>query len=381
MLFASLYSLVRLIIGLGTTRLASDAELNVEILALRHEVAILRRQVKRPDLFPVDRMILAAVARHLPAGRLMFSPSTLMRWHRELVRRKWAAFSRRPRHGRPPIPDEIQDLILTMAEDNPRWGERRIQGELLKLGLRVSNSTIRLVLRRRGVPGAPRRGGLTWSQFLRAQSSAIIAADFLVVNTALLGVLYALVFIEIKSRRVIFSACSYQPDSAWVCQQARNVCMELQDLEIRMSAIIHDRDSKFTSDFDAVFRGEGASVSRTPYRSPRANSFVERLIKTTRRECLDLLVIAGERHLTRVLTEFFDHYNHARPHRALELQPPDPVPVPSTGQIVRIDRLHGILKEYSRAAQSHSPERRSNRRATPQSTSDVSDGQTTVRFS
>lgn len=350
MLFASLYSLVRLIVGLGTIRLASDPELYAEVLALRHEVAILRRQVKRPDLFPVDRLILAAVARRLPSGRLLFSPSTLIRWHRELVRRKWAAFSRRPRRGRPPIPEEIRELILTMAKDNPRWGERRIQGELLKLGHRVSNSTIRLLLRRRGVPPALRRGGLTWRQFLRAQSSAIIAADFVVVDTALLSVLNALVFIEIKSRRVIFSACTYQPDSAWVCQQARNVCMELQDLELPISAIIHDRDSKFTSDFDAVFRGEGARVALTPYRSPRANSFVERLIKTTRRECLDLLVIAGERHLARVLIEFFDHYNHARPHRALDLRPPDPVPVLSTGQIVRIDRLHGIVKEYSRAA-------------------------------
>ena len=350
MLFASLYSLVRLIVGLGTIRLASDPELHAEVLALRHEVAILRRQVKRPDLFPVDRLILAAVARRLPSGRLLFSPSTLIRWHRELVRRKWAAFSGRPRRGRPPIPEAIGELILTMAKDNPRWGERRIQGELLKLGHRVSNSTIRLLLRRRGVPPALRRGGLTWRQFLRAQSSAIIAADFFVVDTALLGVLYALVFIEIKSRRVIFSACTDQPDSAWVCQQARNVCMELQDLELPIRAIIHDRDSKFTSQFDTVFTTEGSRVALTPYRSPRANSFVERLIKTTRRECLDLLVIAGERHLARVLTEFFDHYNHARPHRALELRPPDPVPIPSTGQIVRIDRLHGIVKEYSRAA-------------------------------
>lgn len=350
MLFASLYTLIRLIVGIGRIRLASDPELHAEVLALRHEVAILRRQVKRPDLFPADRLILAALARHLPASRLMFSPATLTRWHRELVRRKWAAFSRRPRRGRPPIPDQIRELILTMAKDNPRWGERRIQGELLKLGHRVSNSTIRLVLRRRRVPPAPRRGGLTWRQFLRAQSSAIIAADFFVVNTALLSILYALVFLEIKSRRMIFSACTYEPDSAWVCQQARNVCMELQDLELPISAIIHDRDSKFTSDFNAVFRGEGARVALTPYRSPRANSFVERLIKTTRRECLDLLIITGPRHLQRVLTEFFDHYNHARPHRALELKPPDPVGVPATGKIVRIDRLHGIIKEYSRAA-------------------------------
>ena len=126
--------------------------------------------------------------------------------------------------------------------------------------------------------------------------------------------------------------------------------MQLQDLEIPISALIHDRDSKFTAQFDAVFRAEGAKVALTPYRSPRANSVAERLIKTTRRECLDLLIILGERHLERVLAEFFDHYNHARPHRALRLRAPDPIEVPAGGKIVRIDRLHGVITEYSRAA-------------------------------
>jgi putative transposase len=349
-LLASLYALVRLMVGLCASVRASDAELQAEVLALRQELAILRRQVKRPDLFPIDRLILAAVARHLPPDRLLFSPATLMRWHRELIRRKWAAFSRRPRRGRPPIPDAIRDLILIMAKDNPRWGERRIQGELLKLGHRVSNSTIRLVLRRHRVRPAPRRGGLSWGQFLRAQSSAVLATDFFVVDTALLGVLYALVFIELRSRRVIFSACTDQPNSAWICQQARNVCMELPDLEIPIGALIHDRDSKFTSSFDAVFEAEGAQVALTPYRCPRANAFAERLIGTTRRECLDYLIITGQRHLDRVLTEYFAHYNHARPHRALALKPPDPFAVPASGEIVRIQRLHGIINEYSRAA-------------------------------
>jgi len=350
MLFASLYALIRLIIDIGKIRFALEDELLAEVLALRHEVAVLRRQVTRPDLLPVDRLILAALARHLPDGRLLFTPATVMRWHRELVRRKWAAFSPRPRHGRPPIADELRDLILTLAQDNPRWGERRIQGELLKLGHRVSNSTIRLILRRHGVRPAPRRSSLTWGQFLRAQSSAIIATDFFVVHTALLGLLYALVFIEIKSRRVIFAACTSAPDSAGVCQQARNVCMELQDLEIPISAIIHDRDSKFTAQFDAVFKAGGANVALTPYRSPRANSFAERLVKTTRRECLDLLIITGERHLVRVLAEFYHHDNHARPHRSLELEAPDPIPIPASGKIVCISRLHGIINEYSRAA-------------------------------
>ena len=189
MLCASIYAVLRLIVGIGVIRNMTEAELHGELLALRHEVAILRRQVKRPDLFPVDRMILAAIGRHLPSGRLLFSPATLKRWHRELVRRKWAAFAKRARRGRPPISEEIRDLILTMAKASPRWGERRIQGEMLKLGYRVSNSTIRLLLRRHRVGPAPRRGGLSWSQFLRAQANAVLACDFFTVHSVLLDVI------------------------------------------------------------------------------------------------------------------------------------------------------------------------------------------------
>ncbi|HKW69761.1 MAG TPA: integrase core domain-containing protein [Candidatus Dormibacteraeota bacterium] len=349
MLFASIYAVLRLIVDIGVIRNMTEAELHGELLALRHEVAILRRQVKRPDLFPVDRMILAAIGRHLPSGRLLFSPATLKRWHRELVRRKWAAFAKR-RRGRPPISEDIRDLILTMAKASPRWGERRIQGEMLKLAYRVSNSTIRLLLRQHGVGPAPRRGGLSWSQFLRAQADAVLACDFFPVDSVLLDVIYVLVFVELRSRRLIFSCCTHYPDSAWVCQQARNVCVELQDLDVPISMLIHDRDSKFTKDFDAVFKAEGAKIALTPFRAPRANAVAERLVKTIRTECLDFLVIFGERHLMRVLKEFFDHYNHARPHRSRELRPPDPLPIPSAGEVVRIDRLHGIIKEYSRAA-------------------------------
>ncbi len=223
-------------------------------------------------------------------------------------------------------------------------------GELHRLGYRVSNSTIRLVLRRAGLSPSPRRGAPTWREFLRAQSKAVVATDFFVVHSAMLGILYALVFIEIKSRRVIHSACTDHPDSAWVCQQARNTCMKLQDLNLGVSALIRDRDSKFTTQFDDVFKAEGARVAMTPYRCPRANGIAERLIKTTRRECLDHLIIVSERHLSRVLIEFYDHYNRSRPHRSLGLRPPHPATACNTGKIVRLDRLGGIVKEYARAA-------------------------------
>ncbi len=167
--------MVRLIVGAIELHGRSSEELKLEILVLRHEVAILRRQVKRPDLFPTDRLILAALGHHLQAGKLMFAPATLLRWHRELVRHKWAAFQRRPRRGRPPIAEEIQALIQQMARENPRWGDRRVKGELLKLGIKVSASAIRMLLRKHRVPPAPRRNGPTWREFIRAHAAAIIA--------------------------------------------------------------------------------------------------------------------------------------------------------------------------------------------------------------
>ncbi len=185
-LYASIYMLLRLAISLTVLRTSSDAERDLEILALRHQVAVLRRQVKRPDLLPADRMILTALGSRLPPGRLLFSPATLLRWHRELVRRRWSGFRLRPRRGRPPISDELRELILRLGRENPRWGDRRIKGELLKLGYRVSATTIRGLLRRHRVPPAPRREGPTWAQFLSAHAGAVLACDFFTVDTVLL---------------------------------------------------------------------------------------------------------------------------------------------------------------------------------------------------
>jgi putative transposase len=246
----------------------------------------------------VGYVLKLAVERHAP----LLSPATLLRWHRELVRRRWAAFLRRPRRGRPPIPDDLRDLILRMALENPRWGDRRIQGELLKLGHRVSATTIRSLRTRHRVPPPPRRDGPTWRQFLAAQAGAILACDFFTVDTALLGTIYVLVFLEIRSRRILFANSTAHPDSVWVAQQARQVAWELQNLEVPLQLAIHDRDSKFVSDFDSVLIAEGAHVALTPYRCPRANAHCERVIKTIRRECLDWMIIYGERQLRLVCT-------------------------------------------------------------------------------
>ena len=349
-LLASFYSLVRLMVGLIGLIGMAETEKDAEILALRQEVAVLRRRVKRPDLYATDRAIFAALGRHLPAGRLMFQPATLLRWHRELVRRKWTAFQRRPRRGRPSLNEETVALILEMARENPRWGDRRIKGELLKLGIKVSATAIRMLLRQHRIPPAPRRSGPTWRQFIRSHASAIVAADFFTIETVFLQTLYVIVFIELGSRRLLWADCTAHPDSQWVTQQARNVAYELEDQKVTVRFAIHDRDDKFTSSFNAVLAAEGIEVIRTPYRAPRANSHCERAIGSARREFFDFLIVIGEGHLRRLLELWLDYYNHGRPHMALDLMAPDPRPIPATGRIVPEPKLFGLTSEYSRAA-------------------------------
>jgi transposase InsO family protein len=298
---------------------------------------------------------LAALSRCAPRaawGRFPVRPETLLRWHRDLVRRKWAAFGRRRGPGRPPIAPEVRALILRLAHENPTWGYQRIRGELLKLGHRVSATAIKSVLRRHGVPPAPRRAGLAWPAFLRAHATGLLACDFLAVETVQLRLVYALFFLEVSTRRVVVAGCTAHPTAAWVTQQARNVTAELEDADVRPTILLRDRDSKFAAAFDGVFAAQGVRVVRTPFRAPRANAFAERWVGTARRDCLDWLLVLGPRHLERILREYARHYNYARPHRSLELRPPlardRP---PERGEaVVRHDRLGGLIHEYGRAA-------------------------------
>src|SRR5437867_10223674 len=234
----------------------SEFAKDVELLVLRHQFAVLGRQERRPRLRPADRALLAALARLLPPRRrrgLVVTPQTLLRWHRELVRRKWA----QPRHaaGRPPIDGRVRELVLRFARENPGWGYPRIAGELLKLGLRVSPSTIRRILLANRLGPAPRRSGPSWQQFLRQQAASMLACDFFTVETISLRRFYVLFFIELESRRVHLAGCTTNPSCAWVSQQARN--LSFTGLFERMRLPIHDRDSKFAAAFDEVFRSEG----------------------------------------------------------------------------------------------------------------------------
>ncbi|MGH2656091.1 MAG: integrase core domain-containing protein [Actinomycetota bacterium] len=357
MLYALLYAILRRVLRLSG--ISSDVE--AEVFVLRHELAVLRRQVKRAKLRRRDKLFLAAMSRMLPRERwaaFIVTPATLVRWHRELVRRKWT-YRRRRAQGRPPLDPEIRSLIVRMAEENPRWGCVRIKGELQGLGLMVSATTIRTILRRAGLGPAPRRIGPTWRQFLAAQAKGIVACDFFCVETALLKTLYVLVFMHIRTRRILGVGVSANPNWAWVSQQARNLVMDLHDdPELGVRFLIRDRDAKYCRSFDAVFAAEGIDVVLTPYRSPQANAHVERLIGGMRREVLDHVLILGRRHLVGVLREYAAHHNSHRPHRGLGLRCPqdvrDPVSRAVPARPVRTTRreiLGGLIHEYhARAA-------------------------------
>jgi putative transposase len=347
-----LYLAFRALLGtLLRSRRGLDAK-DIELLVLRHELEVLRRQGARPKLRAADRALLAATACHLPRSfrdARLVTPRTLLRWHRALVRRKWRQSP--DQRGRPPVPAEVQAAVLRLARENPRWGHRRISGELAKLGLRVSPTTIRRLLARAGLGPAPRRSGPGWREFLRAQAASIVACDFFTVESVLLRRYYVLFFITHGSRRVWLAGCSSNPTGAWVTQQARNLGLDLADQGIRV--LIRDRDSKYTGRFDDVFRSGGIRIVKTPVRAPQANAIAERFVRTVRAECLDWLLILNRRYLERVLRVFIDHYNTQRPHRALELQPPQPAeppPTPTVDEIRRHDRLGGIIHEYYRAA-------------------------------
>jgi len=333
-----------------------DAAKDLEILVLRHQLAVLRRQSARPKLGPADRALLAAISRLLPRSRwscFFVTPETLLRWHRRLV----AAWTY-PHHqtGRPPLDQAVQQLIVRLARENPRWGYQRIQGELLHLGVRVSATVIRTTLRRHGLDPAPRRAARSWRTFLRQQAAGIIACDFFTVDTVWLRRLYVLFFIELDTRQVHLAGVTANPNGQWVTQQARNLLLVLGEQGRRARFVLRDRDTKFSRSFDDVFCSEGGKVLVTPVQAPKANAYAERWVRTVRAECLDWLLVVGRSHLEQILRVYVQHYNRHRPHRALMLRWPDPLARPTIlGQddrrvVRRRDLLGGLLHEYRRAA-------------------------------
>ncbi|WP_261566358.1 integrase core domain-containing protein [Frankia gtarii] len=333
----------------------SSASKDIELLVLRHEVAVLRRTQPKPRWDWADRAVLAALIRLLPttlrAHRLV-TPGTVLRWHRRLITKKWTYPQRT---GRPPVGPEIAALIERLAAENTTWGYQRIQGELLKLGHRVSASTIRRVLQSLGLPPAPQRQtDMTWRQFLRTQASTMLAVDFFHVDCAVtLQRLYCFFVLEVDTRYVHVLGVTAHPDGPWTTQQIRNLVMDLGDRAVDFRFLVRDRAGQFTASFDTVLADAGITTLKTPPRTPRANAYAERFIRTVRTEATDRMMIFGERHPRTVLTEYTAHYNGRRPHRSRDLQPPrpdHPVADLTHERIKRRPILRGLINEYERTA-------------------------------
>ncbi|MFF3878348.1 integrase core domain-containing protein [Streptomyces sp. NPDC001978] len=341
----------------------SSREKDMEILALRHQLLVLQRQVGRPAFTDTDRAVLAGLLHHLPREKLrhlllLVRPETILRWHRDLLKRHHAATCVPKRRGRPRTIRSIRALVLRLAHENSSWGYRRIHGELAALGIKAAASTVWEILREHGIPPAPERQSTTWADFLRSQAQALLACDLFETRTLSGARLYVFAAIEHASRRVRILGATAHPTADWIVQLGRNLVMDLEDAGSRVRFLIRDRDSKFTQAFDTVLTDAGLEIVTSGIRMPRMNSIIERWIQTCRHELLDRTLIWDQSHLLHALREFESHYNGHRPHRALNQAAPLrslPEPITEPGQIRRLeirrrDRLGGILHEYQHAA-------------------------------
>ncbi|MFD1938760.1 integrase core domain-containing protein [Nonomuraea mangrovi] len=341
----------------------SDRQKDIEILALRHQLLVLQRQVGKPTFTDTDRAVLAGLLHHLPIDKLrqlllLVRPDTVLRWHRDLLKRRHAATCAPKRRGRPVTVRSIRALALRLARENSSWGYRRIHGEIAALGIKVAASTVWEILREHGIPPAPERQGTTWADFLRSQAEALLACDLFEVRTLTAARLYVFAVIEHSTRRVRILGATEHPTGQWIVQLGRNLLMDLEDAGSKAKFLIRDRDSKFTAAFDTLLTDAGIKIVTTGIRVPRMNSLTERWIQTCRRELLDRTLIWNQRHLLHALREFETHYNEHRPHRALKQAAPLrplPQPINKPAQIRRLevrrrDRLGGTLHEYRHAA-------------------------------
>lgn len=348
-----LYRLVRTLLGFVRLHTKDSLAKEAEILVLRHQLAVLSRQQKRSRFTWPDRAVIALLARLVPRDRwasFLVSPRTVLDWHRRLVKRSWTYPHRGP--GRPALPVETVKLVLRLARENPRWGYLRIVGELAKLGVTVSKGSVATILRRRaGLRPAPRRKGPTWTEFLQAQAKGILATDFFTVDTVFMRRIYVLFVIEVRSRVVHVLGTTANPTGSFVTQVARNFASGIEERGASFRFLVRDRDTKFTRSFDEVFASIGVESLLIPPRSPRANAYAERWVRSVRQECLDLLLVTSRRHLERMLSAYVRHYNESRPHRGLRLETPVPIgPRSPVGDIRRRDILGGLIHEYERVA-------------------------------
>ncbi len=339
-----------------------EQQLAVEYLLEENRILKARLRGKRLRFTDDERRRLAAKGKVLGRKLLaevaggIVTPDTLLAWHRKLIAKKWDYSSRRKKPGRPPVMNEITDLVVRMASENPRWGYTRIMGALANLGHKVARGTIANILREHGIMPAPERGKrIPWSTFLKAHWESFAATDFLTVEVSMLGSLvtyYVLIVIELSTRRVHVSGITPTPDSAFMKQVGRNLTNEFDGFLCGKRFLILDRDSKFTTDFRNLIEHSGTDVIRLPHRSPNLNAYVERFVLSIKSECLDQVIFFGERSLRRAVAEFVRHYHGERNHQGLENQliEPDEAVGSRQGGVECRQRLGGMLNYYYRKA-------------------------------
>ncbi|MFE7244753.1 integrase core domain-containing protein [Streptomyces sp. NPDC057580] len=356
MIISILYQATRALLSVPAVLLRRDTAKDAELLVLRHENAVLRRQLSGPVRYePADRFWLAALSSLIPrrrwSGVFPVTPGALLAWHRGLIAGKWD-YSDRRRTGRPPTAAALKKLVLRLAKENPRWGHRRIQGELARLGHPIAPSTVWEILHAAGIGPAPRRTGPSWREFLTTQAEGIIAADFFHVDTITGRRLYALAFLEHGTRRLHITGVTDHPTAHWATQQARNLTAAVGTRVDSLRFVLRDRDSKYTNSFDAVFEAEDTEVLLSAPQAPRMNARCERVIGTIRREVLDHILIVNEAHARQVLAEYQEHYNTHRPHRSRDQRPPEVREQPAVShdhvprRLLRTRVLGGVINEY-----------------------------------
>ena len=347
-LYCFLASMARLAIRSGRSK-------DLEIIVLRHQLAVLGRRDARPAITDDDRSLLSAIAQALPRSLRtgwLVTPETLLRWHRRRIARHWTQPHRPP--GRPATAIALHRLVIEMATNNPTWGYRRIHGELVGLGHRLGASTIWRILKAHHIDPAPQRSAVTWTQFLRSQ--AAVACDFATIDTVMLRRYYLLFFIDVTSREVFFAGITTNPTGPWTTQAARNLFLRHENALTDARALVRDRGNQFVDSFNEIFRTEGFKILKTPIRTPVANAFAERWIGSLRCELLDRTIIWNRRQLEGLTTDFIDHYNTHRPHRSLNQRPPlahkesagGAPPLPT--RVLRSTRCNGLINEYRNAA-------------------------------
>jgi putative transposase len=355
---------IQLVLDILSVVRLTEEDKDIEILLLRQQLRIATRNQERgPNIPRWEKLTLAMLAHTLKqvsnAGRkkltmsaMLFKPDTLLKWHRMMVRRKWT-YQRKGKPGRPPTETELEVLVLRLKRENLDWGYGKLQGELKKLGYQIGERTIGDILARHGLLPAPEssNGSSSWRSFLNHYKDQIMACDFFTVETLMLKTLYVLFFIEHGTRRVHLAGCTEHPNSTWVTQQFRQLVWEIEDRDPQIKYLIRDNDKKFSKSFDSVFSSEDVEIIRTPFQAPKANAIAERWVRSVREECLDRLIILNERHLYRVLDEYINYYNEARPHQGIEQQTPIASDrSPYQGDIHCRDVLGGIIHDYYRQA-------------------------------